>query len=703
MNFKEQEKELDKLIDLLGIDYYEDKNFVLCNGKVRQDGNFYTYEEAIESLKASNCNRIGLWIPKGFLVLDTDTKEASKIVGNYVKDKEIKTPVIKTAKGYHFYFRYDGDMTQIVKGTINLGCEVDYRVANKGYVVLPINDKDRVIKQLEEIEYITHKLLPVEEIKSKTIKKTDVKNKVGRPKESLSSIPALKDGDGRDALIIKMLGKASVVPSMRDEESLFIIAKAINSMFEDQYDEDYLMKKVDTMMKRVAPVYINSKGKIIDSALSKHLLTNEPVFYNNGGYFYYENGVYKIQTKNSIKRLIKKYIDNEENQSISLLNNVLEHIAIDSEEENIKLDDNIVNLRNCLLNIDTNEVIQHSKEFKTVNQLNCNYDPNITDEDIKNSRFYKFLLDSLSNDVNVMEYLQNYCGTVLNPKPHKLQFALWLIGSGSNGKSLFCSILQDVIGEENCSVVKSGELSDMTKSYSLVNSILNIPDDDDLTNLKETGNYKSAVSGKKVRVKALYNDPIDITPRTLFIFPSNKAPISMDKTHGFGRRNKTIPFNKIFGSEEDVRNKKAQGIADNTLEDYIKEHEKDIVFAWLLQGYKRVVASNWKITEPKAVTKASKKNEYLNNPALEFVETELERNNLNEEEDNINKTSYITSKELYDIFTEWCRENQIDSVPSQRTLGEQMRTCGYESKRDWIKGKKITIYKNVQLQEECPF
>ena len=48
-------------------------------------------------------------LDKNVVLIDVDNEEESEILFNLVKDLELRTRVIKTTRGMHFYFKNDGN------------------------------------------------------------------------------------------------------------------------------------------------------------------------------------------------------------------------------------------------------------------------------------------------------------------------------------------------------------------------------------------------------------------------------------------------------------------------------------------------------------------------------------------------------------------------------------------------------------------
>ena len=95
-------------------------------------------------------------------------------------------------------------------------------------------------------------------------------------------------------------------------------------------------------------------------------------------FYVYTKGVYEKCSKQEFKSYIKSYIplgfasDNILNNIYSLLGCISEKmLEFDKADSN----ENIINLKNGILDIDKNILMEHSPQYISTIQLNCNYNP----------------------------------------------------------------------------------------------------------------------------------------------------------------------------------------------------------------------------------------------------------------------------------------------------------------------------------------
>jgi len=90
---------------------------------------------------------IGLWIPKGYILIDIDDDKTAKRIARKLADFKVMHIAIKTPHGCHFLFKDTGKVAkQFVKQITAGALIVDYRLADKGYTVCPTpNTENRKI------------------------------------------------------------------------------------------------------------------------------------------------------------------------------------------------------------------------------------------------------------------------------------------------------------------------------------------------------------------------------------------------------------------------------------------------------------------------------------------------------------------------------------------------------------------------------
>jgi len=90
---------------------------------------------------------VGVVVPDGFIVIDIDNKEKGKIIYYGLRRAGYHFLAIETPRGYQFIFYDTGRVKSQSSKRLTLGgIVVDYRLPEKGYIILPtINTEERIV------------------------------------------------------------------------------------------------------------------------------------------------------------------------------------------------------------------------------------------------------------------------------------------------------------------------------------------------------------------------------------------------------------------------------------------------------------------------------------------------------------------------------------------------------------------------------
>ena len=267
---------------------------------------------------------------------------------------------------------------------------------------------------------------------------------------------------------------------------------------------------------------------------------NEDVHYYNGEGLYVLGGESLI---NELCELMCPQIKTHE------LNEVVGHIKRRTYVDRSKFDSNIdvLNLRNGLLNIQTNQLSPHTPEYLSIVQMPTEYKP-----DAECPKILEFFKDVLRPDeVDVMFRLIGYC----LHKNCEYEKAAMLYGTGANGKGVVIRIIERFLGEDNCSHRSLQHLD--TNRFAVADvcgKLVNTFADLKSVKLSETGNFKMLVSGDSISGEHKFENSFKFRNFAKLIFSANEIPESDDKSDAFYRRWLIFHFDKKFvGGKEDTK------------------------------------------------------------------------------------------------------------------------------------------------------
>jgi putative DNA primase/helicase len=139
--------------------------------------------------------------------------------------------------------------------------------------------------------------------------------------------------------------------------------------------------------------------------------------------------------------------------------------------------------------------------------------------------------------------------------------------------------------------------------------------------------------------------PLSYRPTAKLVFAVNAMPKTKDKSYGFGRRLICVPFNIRFVEDEPKHD--LERVADPELMEKLRE-ELDGIFAFAIEGLKRLRERGYKFVVPRFVKKAMEEYKTDSNPHLAFV-----KECIVEDEEAI---KVLDQRMVYNVFLEWCAQ-----------------------------------------------
>jgi len=133
-------------------------------------------------------------------------------------------------------------------------------------------------------------------------------------------------------------------------------------------------------------------------------------------------------------------------------------------------------------------------------------------------------------------------------KHHKFML---IAGEDGNGKTVFTTILEKMVGEENVSHIPLSSFDKPFALSSLLGRILNSTSKSShgLSELCETM-LKSYTSGDRMSFEQKYREPISAHPTAKVMISTNQLPNFTDKSNGIWQRMLFVPFDKSIPAEE---------------------------------------------------------------------------------------------------------------------------------------------------------
>lgn len=249
---------------------------------------------------------------------------------------------------------------------------------------------------------------------------------------------------------------------------------------------------------------------------------------------------------------------------------------------------------NCVLDVETGDVMEHSERFCTDIILNFSYD-----KDAKSALWDKVLSQTVP-DEGMRRTLQQFCGAFfIDRARHKFEYACFVLGEGQNGKSVICKAIVNVLKNEdgngqpvtNCittftpdQLFRSAQMDyHMAEVQGKIVNYCDDVSDKDFSG----GDFKAFVSGSPFIGRSPYSrEMTKVTKIPLMLCCANRIPPTTDDSEGYFRRFLLINCpNKVDERDKDLQ-----------LESKLARDENRMaIFNWMYEGYRQLRANGYKI------------------------------------------------------------------------------------------------------------
>jgi len=216
-------------------------------------------------------------------------------------------------------------------------------------------------------------------------------------------------------------------------------------------------------------------------------------------------------------------------------------------------------------------------------------------------------------------YIQEFIGMAAIGKVYNECLGI-AYGEGANGKSTLFNTIARVLGDYAGTIaaetLMTNDKGSKNWDYAEIRGkrliIAAETEEGKRLSLKA---LKIISSTDEIHAEKKFKDPFKFTPSHSTILYTNHLPKVGSDDDGTWRRLITIPFNAKIEGDKDIKN----------YADYLFENAGEYILAWVIEGAKRFITNNFKITKPECVETATKKyrddNDWLSDFIDEFCKT----------------------------------------------------------------------------------
>lgn len=577
-----------------------------------------------EEVKAFD--NVAVIVPKGYVVLDFDTKSDADIMLKIVDGLGLKCKVMQTTRGIHCWFKSSEDNPKnFIKNRLAVGIYSDRKAGGRNaYVKIKQDGKPRKW---------------IRKVSSKDIQEVPKwLTSVSAPRDNFS-FKGMGEGSGRNQELFNYIVYLQTKGFNHDEikETLQVINDYVfdeplpdNELATLTRDEAF--KPDDVIAEQIEKA--EKKSVFSHNEFGDQLISEFNIIEVNNILYIYDDGYYQADDKIIENKMIDLFPSILQRQRAEVLSYI--KIKTHVSASHLKVNPYVINLKNTRLDIRTSKCLQFTPEAIEFDRIPVTYNPSSYCADLD-----KMLNRVFCGDREVLNLFEEMLGSILI-KHNRFQKAFLFYGGGSNGKSTILDLIKQFLDTPNYSALALEKVTDRFNTAELENKLANIGDDIDNVGIKDTGTLKKLFSGGTVTVERKGEKPYTLESYATHIYSCNTIPRSFDKTEGFYRRWLIIPFNARFTINDDDY--------DPMIIDKITTDEAlSYLLNLALKGAKRLLKLG-RFTEPQSVKDALEAYKADNSTVISWID-DLE---LTED--------YLLDKPrdvLYSEFTDWCKVSGV--------------------------------------------
>lgn len=319
--------------------------------------------------------------------------------------------------------------------------------------------------------------------------------------------------------------------------------------------------------------------------------------------------------------------------------------------------------RNCVYDLGSGVCLPHSFDLCLFSYFDYDFTLGV------HSHLWDSFLRDVLPDLSVRRVLQEFFGLLfINRRVHRFDKLLFLLGSGSNGKSVFFESILGCLGRVN---VTNFELRDLfvgrerLSNIACVNGkLLNYSSDVSSSGISE-GSFKSFVSGEPQQARFLYGRPFMAYDMPLLVANANSMPSTFDLSVGFFRRFLIIPFTVTISSD-----KQDKSLGFRLSSEYCG------IMNWILEGRQMVIDNGYRLSDSLAVSDALYEYEFSEDSVHQWV---VYYGLSGVSFSGSMKVDYLSS-ELYGFYRSWCSRSGNVSI-GLSAFGRRMSILGFSRSR----------------------
>lgn len=371
-----------------------------------------------------------------------------------------------------------------------------------------------------------------------------------------------------------------------------------------------------------------------------HLVDNEKTFI-------YKNGVYCSGAYDYLKMLLYKAFEGIETNmgkpamTDRTANEILARTCsmTSATISSLQSDKKLLNLSNCVLDLDSLDEYEHSPDYKLLTKLPVNYDFSAGCP-----QFMEFLGQAI--DKKYFDVIGEMLGYTLWPdyNAHK---AFMFLGPPRTGKGTLIRVIEAINGRDNCSHVSLQDLlSQRFPRARLFGNRINTSGDLPATAISDAGIFKNVTGEDEIDAEYKGTQIFSFRNTAKLIFSANRLPMIKIDDGAFYNRWIIIPFENSFLGREDT----------HLTAKLTAPEELSGILNFALSGLIRLKKNSWQFSD-----RISSGSYYRrkSNPILAFLEDCCE----------CSENDHVVKTDLLRAYNTWASEHGYPPATSKKAFG----------------------------------
>jgi len=366
----------------------------------------------------------------------------------------------------------------------------------------------------------------------------------------------------------------------------------VTDWLEEGHSRDDLLRLIDEVEPKYPPwlPLDGKKHKVNTGLLAETILQRNSVIVarnpgtNSDIVFWFEHGVYRQKSEAEVIAKVNPYLPAAVSNP-TVLKNVATMIRLNAEPysfDDINKGEKYINVQNGLLDVRSEELLEHAPDEIGSIQLSCKYD-----ENAEAPLWEKFINDICSDedgapDREMIDMLQEWTGMILSPiHGYRLKKALILFSpQGNTGKTVFLKVISFLLGVHNIANVSFQELgSSRWATGRAFGKRLLAVGDQSAKAIDSSSIFKQLTGGDLVSAEFKGLQGFDYQFTGVMVAACNALPVfTDDKGNHVSERLQFVPFRHTVPRED----------RDPDLVDKLCR-ERDGILRWALAGLQRLI------------------------------------------------------------------------------------------------------------------